>query len=91
MLGVAQWCSFCIGRAVSLFADVSATQNRKPLRVCRHDAVLDSIVDHLDEIAGAIWAALQVTLFGHTVDLVPADGYVARTAAEGCVEKPQLR
>src|SRR5258706_12479614 len=74
VLGIAQWRSFRVGRFACLFAGISPTQNRDSLRVCRHDAILDSVVHHLDEMTGAIWAAVQVTLLGRTVDLLPADG-----------------
>src|SRR5258708_39694469 len=85
VLGVAQWRSFRIGCAVCLFADVSLTQNRQTLGVCRHNSVFHSVVDHLDEMTGATWAAVQVALFGGTPDLVPADGArnIAYSRSEG--------
>src|SRR4029077_14436787 len=44
----------------------------------------DSVVDHLYEMTGAIWAAVQVALFGRTVDFVPAwgAGYIAYPRGE---------
>src|SRR5262249_38901732 len=40
------------------------TQHAQPLGVGGHDAVLDAVVYHFDEVAGAIWPAMQITLLG---------------------------
>ena len=58
-LGSAQWRSFGVDCDVCLLADVSFTENRETFRVYRHDATFDSVVDHLDEVAGAVWAACR--------------------------------
>ena len=44
----------------------------KPLRVGGHDPVLDAVVDHLDEVSGAVGAAMQITQFGGAVELLAA-------------------
>src|SRR5262249_57032726 len=41
-----------------------------PLRIGGHDAVLDSVVDHLDEVTGAVRTAVQVAEFGGAADLL---------------------
>src|SRR5882762_9361664 len=40
---------------------------------------------HLDEMTGAVWAAVQVALLGRTVDLLPANGArnIADSRSEG--------
>src|SRR3982074_69976 len=55
-------------------------QNVHPLRVCGHDAVLDPIVDHLDEMTSATLPAMQVAEFGSPTDLLASGckGDVAR-------------
>src|SRR5262249_56442762 len=39
-------------------------------RVGGHDAVFDAIVDHLDEVTGAVSSAMQVTELGGAADLL---------------------
>src|SRR5205814_5714251 len=89
VLGIAQWRSFRVGRFACLFAGISLTQNRDSLRVCRHDAILDSVVHHLDEMTTAVWAAVQVALLGRTVDLLPAGGArnIANSRSEGAEDR----
>src|SRR5262245_38353611 len=73
MLGVTQRRCFRVD-GVTLFADVGVAQDAQPLGVSRHDAVFDAVVDHLDEVAGAIWAAVQITQFGGAVELFAPRG-----------------
>jgi len=54
-------------------ANIGVAQNAHPFRISSHDAVLDPIVDHLDEVAGAVSAAMQVfaipsNVFGEAFD-----------------------
>jgi len=35
-----------------------------PFGISRHDAVLNAVLDHLDEVTGAIRSAVQIPLFG---------------------------
>ena len=42
----------------------------QPLRVGSHDAVLDAVVDHLDEVTGAARTAVQVAVFRGAADLL---------------------
>src|ERR1051325_7163390 len=58
-----------------LFADVGGLENAQTLGIGGHDAVLDSVVNHFNEVAGAIWTAMQITLFSGT-----ADPFTARRA-----------
>src|SRR5215470_18418009 len=55
VFGVAQWRRLSIDR-VLVFADVGGTQHAQPLSVGGHDAVLDAVVYHFDEVAGTIWS-----------------------------------
>ena len=51
----------------------------KALRVSLHDAVLDSVVDHLYEMTRSGWAAINIAVFGGSGQLLAARsaGYVA--------------
>ena len=69
MLRIAQRRRFGVGFAL-LFADVGGLQNAQALGVGGHDAVLDAVVDHLDEMAGAVRTAMQIALFGGAAQLL---------------------
>src|SRR5712692_9136275 len=71
MFGVPQWCCLCVLRMLFL-ADVGVAQDAQPLSVGGHEAVLDTVVDHLDKMASAVWNAMQVPLFGGTVNPLAA-------------------
>ena len=47
-------------------------QDIQAFRVGGHHAVLDAVVDHLDEVARATRAAVQIAVFGGAADLLPA-------------------
>ncbi len=51
-------------------ADVGGAQNAQPLGVGGHEAVLDAVVNHLDEMAGAVRTAVQIALLGGAVQLL---------------------
>ena len=51
-----------------LLADIGVAQNAHPFRVGGHDAVLDPVMDHLDEVAGAVRPAVQVAQLGGAAD-----------------------
>ncbi len=63
VLGVAERRGFGVDGA-SLRADVGVAKDVQPFGVGGHDAVLDAVVDHLDEMPCAAWAAVQVAVFG---------------------------
>ena len=63
VLGVAQRRGLRVDR-VPFLADIGVPEDVHPLGIGRHDAVLDAVVHHLDEMAGAVWAAMQVALLG---------------------------
>src|SRR6202790_4523619 len=67
MFGGAQAGSFPIDGTRCL-AHTGAAQNAKPLGVRRHKPVLDSVVDHLYKVPGAIGATVQIALLGGTAD-----------------------
>src|ERR1700735_2414503 len=69
MFGVAEGRGFRIN-GVLLLADVGGTQNSQAFGVGGHDSVLDSIVDHFHKVAGAVRAAVQVSLLGGAADFV---------------------
>ena len=69
VLGVAQRRRFRVDLVESL-ADVGAAQDAQALGVGGHDAVFDAVVDHLDEVPGPRWPAVQVALLGGAADLL---------------------
>src|SRR5262249_2825299 len=66
-----------------------AAQDAEALGVGGHDTVLDAVVDHLDEVAGAGGPAVQVTLLGGAADLLAAGGArdVARAGRQGLEDR----
>ena len=54
---------------VGLLADVGVLQDRQAFGIGGHHPVLDAVVDHLDEVAGAVRPAMQVALLGGAVAL----------------------
>ena len=69
VLGVAQRRRLGIDR-VRLLADIGVAQDAHALGVGGHDAVLDAVVHHLDEVAGAARPAVQIALLGGAADLL---------------------
>ena len=69
VLGVAQGRRLGVDLVV-LLADVGGAQDAQSLGVGGHDAVLDAVVDHLDEVAGAVRPAVQIALLGGAADLL---------------------
>src|SRR5580704_309795 len=59
VLGIAQRRRFRIDRD-SLFAGIGRSQHTESLGVRRHDAVLDTVVNHLDEVPRTTRAAVQI-------------------------------
>ena len=53
-----------IRAAIGMLEDVES------FGIGRHDAVLDAVVDHLDEMAGAVRSAVQVALLGRAIGLL---------------------
>src|SRR5262249_15429281 len=62
---------FRVDRVV-VFTNVSATKNSEAFGVSSHQAVFYAVVDHLDEVAGAAWATVQVSVFGRAGEPLPA-------------------
>src|SRR5262245_23053946 len=71
MLRVSQWGCLGIDRVLFL-AYVGVAQDPEPLSVGGHDAILDTVVDHLDKMAGAVGTAVQVSLLGGAIQLLAA-------------------
>ena len=82
VLGVAQRSRLRVD-GVFLTADIGVAQNSQPLGVCGHQTVFDTVVNHLDEMTGAVWTAVQVALFGCAVDLFKSRGPRNVAAARG--------
>src|SRR5205823_12023608 len=57
---------------MGLLPDIGGAQDADALRVSRHDAVFDAVMDHLDEVAGAVRPAMQVTVLGSAADVLTA-------------------
>src|SRR5437773_11002125 len=69
MLGIAQRRRLRV-LGVRLLTDVGSAQYAETFRIRGHDAVLDAVVNHLDEMAGAVRSAVEVALLGRTGDVV---------------------
>ena len=84
MLRIPQWRRLGIYFAFTL-ACVSAFQNTDTFRIGGHDSILDPVMDHLHEMAGAVRPAMQVTLFGSAAKLVAAGSarHLPRPRREG--------
>src|SRR5579884_1128226 len=63
MLGLTQRSRLGVHFSV-LTTGVGVLKDIEALGISRHDAVLDSVVDHLDEMASAAGPAMQVALLG---------------------------
>ena len=57
-----------------LLADVGAFEDAQAFGVGGHDAVLDAVVDHFDEVARAVGAAVEIALLGSAAELLAAGG-----------------
>src|SRR5215471_9145259 len=91
MLGVAQWGCLCVhfpGRA----ACVGMLQDVESLGVGGHQSILDSVVHHLDEVAGSRWPAMQVALFGGSRDFLASrcSGNVAASRGERLEDRIEM-
>jgi hypothetical protein len=62
-LGMAQRRRLGVDGVLAL-ADVGVPQDVETFGIRGHEPVLDAVVDHLDEVAGAVRAAVQETLLG---------------------------
>ena len=81
MLRVAQGCGFSVNLALSL-SHIGGTQHRQSFGIGGHDSVLNAVVDHLHKMTSAIWAAVQVTLFGGAIEIL-ATGRARDVACAG--------
>src|ERR1041384_1517586 len=68
MFRITQWGRLSIG-CVVLHAHIGGAQHAQPLGISGHDAVLDPVVHHFDEVASAVWSAMQIPLLGGASDL----------------------
>src|SRR5262245_52468099 len=60
----------CLGvDRIRLLADIRIAKDAKALGIRRHDAVFDSVVDHLHEMPRAVWAAVKIALLGSSAEL----------------------
>src|SRR6266581_7218005 len=58
---------FRVGLAIR-FARVGVLENVEALCISGHQAVLDAVVDHFDEMAGARRAAVEIAFLGSAAD-----------------------
>src|SRR5262245_45481350 len=68
MFRIAQWRRLGV-HFMFLLPDVGGSQDAQALSIGGHDAVLDSVMDHLNEVAGAVRTAMQITLLGGAAGL----------------------
>src|SRR5437899_13051832 len=62
---------------MALLADIGGAQDAEPLGVGGHDAVFDTVVDHLDEVAAATGSAVEIPPLSGA-----ADGFPPRRARD---------
>src|SRR6185369_16906423 len=67
-LGISKWCRLGIN-SLFLLADIRRVQHTHTLSVRGHDSVLDSVVDHLHEMAGAVRTTMEIALIGSSCAL----------------------
>src|SRR5262249_18545715 len=65
MFGGTEGRRFGINRS-ALFACVCMFQDVQPFRVRCHQSIFNAVVDHLDEVARAVWPAMQVAFLSGT-------------------------
>ena len=73
-----------------LFADLGAVQDVQSLGVRGHDPVLDPVVDHLHEMAGAVGTAVEVTPFSDGLG-VPVATWRPRRGVDSRGERREYR
>src|SRR5262249_49084804 len=68
-----------------LLADIRRAQYRQALGISGHDPVFDTVVHHLDEMAAAVRAAVQIALLGGAIQLFAtrSAGNIADSRSEG--------
>src|SRR6516164_4116157 len=79
-----------------LLAGIRMAQDVHPFRVGRHDPVLYSVMDHLDEVPSSVRAAVQVAELGGAADFLSSRGArdISRTGRqrlEDRIEVPNSR
>ena len=70
---------------VAALADVGLGQDVQPLGISGHEPVLDSVVDHLDEVSGPVRPAVQIAVLRGAAQLLASRGAwdVAPAGGEG--------
>src|SRR2546421_11707099 len=61
VLWVAQWCCFGINLLL-VFANIGVTQDIQSLGISRHDTVLNTVVNHFDEVTSTVRPTVQIAL-----------------------------
>src|SRR4029077_7713428 len=90
VLRIAQRRSLGIHRTLTL-PGVSGFQNADTLGVSGHDSVFDAVMDHFDEVPGAVRATMQVTLLCRAPEFLAARRarHVADARREGGKDRIQ--
>src|SRR5439155_1465836 len=88
---VAEWSRLGI-RGARPLPHVRVAENVEPLGVGRHEAVLDAVMDHLHEVAGAVRATVQVTLLRRPAPLLATGGarHVPRAGRQRREERVEM-
>src|SRR2546429_6293359 len=47
-------------------------QDIETFSVCCHDAVLNTVMNHLHKVSSSMWSAMEIALLSSTVDLFPS-------------------
>src|ERR1700684_963379 len=91
MLGIAQRRRLRIDRG-GFLADIRGFEDPEAFGVGGHYSVFDAVMDHLDEMAGAVRSAMQITLLSGAASLFaprrPQD--IAAARRERCENRVEM-
>src|SRR5271155_4544316 len=83
VLGIAEGSSFGVALASDMLAGVGVLENVKTFGVGGHQAVLDAVMNHLDEVSCAARPAMEIAVFGRAAGNFFAAGSAIHVAAAG--------
>src|SRR5437660_11974577 len=64
-------------------SDIGVAPSAQSFSIRRHDSLLDAVVNHLDEMPGAVWTAVQITLLRRAAEFLASRRTCDVTDARG--------
>src|SRR5271155_2188411 len=83
VLGIAEGSSFGVALASDMLAGVGVLENVKTFGVGGHEAVLDAVMNHFDEVSRAAGATVEIAVFSGAAGNFFAAGSAIDVAASG--------